>query len=954
MYIRRSLSRNIFLFPLLSIFFPLWLHAAGIPDPSPPLPFDPSIEMGVLPNGMNFWIRAHKTPPGKVSMWLHVQTGSINEDENQRGLAHFLEHMAFNGSEHFPAGTLVKYFESLGLRFGADQNASTSFDHTKYILSMPNTKDETVSKGLQCLADFAFRMSLLPEEINKERGIILEEARARKGAAQRIIDKLLPIVLPGSRVAERMPIGKEEVIQVADRSCFTNYYTQWYRPDNTTLMVVGDIDPATVRRLIVDEFQHWQPVKITPNCDPGIKPYTGNRAAVITDAELTEATVQVLNVRPLAKVLTLEDFRNQLIDQLGNWILNRRFAELVQKGAAPFQSADVSISPFLNVCTYTEAEASGQPDKWESMLNTLLMEIKRAREHGFLQQEFEDARKATLASAEQAARTEMTMDSHVFLARMDHAVSESRKPISGTQRLEMINALLPKMSLEEISAAFKQHFAPEARLLLVTMPQKEGLKPPIESEIIAVAEKAEATEVKALTAKERLNRLLEATPQPGTISKQEEDLDLKILSVTMSNGVRVHLRQMDFKKNQVLVRITFGGGSISEAAGNHGITQVAALGFSQAASDKLSSIEIRDLITGKNISVKGGTGEDTFNLAITGSPNDIEDGFQLAHLLLTQGKIEDSALKIWKQQQSQFLSQIKSSVEAQLFNRTNVLLSNNDPRHALLTQEQVEKLQLEDGQQWLNQLLKTAPIEVAIVGDIDRGQALSLALKYLGSLPERPRSDPELKKLRKIVLKKGPLESTIEVETITPRAVALVGWRGADWKDVKERRVLQLAAQILSSRLLEEVREKRGLTYSIGCRNQPAKAYQGMGSFAAMFTADPDKIIEAARLTRQVIEQLMEEGPTDAEMNTVHTQIRNQLETSLKEPGFWVDVLSDLDYHGTKLSDVKEVLEKLTSYTRSDVLEVLKKYIQEDRRIQVIAVPKMKAPVNAESEKSDK
>jgi zinc protease len=324
--------------------------SAAEPDLNAPLPIDPSVKMGTLPNKLSYWIRAHKTPPGKVNLWLHIGSGSINEDDNQRGLAHFLEHMAFNGSANFAAGTLVKYFESLGLRFGQDQNAFTSFDQTTYKLTLPDTKPETIQKGMTCLADFGYRLLLPNEKLETERGVILEESRTRKGASQRITDKLLPLIAPGSRFSERLPIGIEDIISKAERKRFEEYYAKWYRPDNSILIVVGDIDPAAIEKSIQENFGDWKPAaEIAKDADPGLKEYTTVRAAVITDPELTSTEVGVTRIGPLLPRETIADFRRDLVESIGDWILNRRYNEMVAKGTAPFQSAAVGVSPFLNV-----------------------------------------------------------------------------------------------------------------------------------------------------------------------------------------------------------------------------------------------------------------------------------------------------------------------------------------------------------------------------------------------------------------------------------------------------------------------------------------------------------------------------------------------------------------------------------------------------------------------------
>lgn len=912
-------------------------------DLKSPLPVDPKIKMGKLENGMQYWILKHATPPKKISMYLHVDSGSLNEAEDQRGLAHFLEHMAFNGSKNFPPGSLVKFFEGLGMRFGADQNAFTGFDQTTYILTLPNTEAETLEKGFTYLSDVAFRLSILEEEVDKERKVILEEARARKGVRQRMRDKLIPILLPGSRVAERMPIGKEEVVKATKADRLKAYYMKWYRPDNTTLLAVGDADPAVIEKFAAKHFATWKASKDVPkDADPGIKTYTSTRTAVITDKELTGAEVSSIRVMPMYKMETVEDYRGSLVRNIGSWVMNRRFSEMVQKGKAPFRKAYVYVTTYLNVATYAAAGASGNEDRWESMMGTMLMEVKRARVHGFLEQELADAKRAVQAEAEQAAKTEATRNARSALYGMNRSLSQGRKPMAAAQRLALVKALLPTIKLDEVTAAFRKHFADKDRLLLVEMPEKKELAQPDEAKILAAVKKAEAVDVKAKVAKKRPKSLLEKEPEPGKISKQKEDEDTKILSVTFENGVRVRLRSMDFKKNQVWVRMTLAGGELAETAANRGITEVATLALQQQASKKLSSIDIRDIMTGKNIRVGGSKGRDSLTLRISGATKDLEDGFKLAYLLLTEGRIEASALKVWRERELQAQGQRKKSLEHQLRQAFRSLLYGDDPRVKFLTKEQAESITLEAAQAWLDGLLSTAPMEVSIVGDVDRDKALALAQKYLGSLPKRTAKAGDLNKLRKQKHIKAAQSKTVEVPTITPRAVVILGWRGADLRDVKATNGMILISRILQSRLREEIRENQGLTYSIGCFNSPGMFYEDSGFLAAYLTTDPAKAPKAAQITREVMENFVLQGPTEKEWETVQKQLQVSLKDQMLKPGYWSSVLADLDYRGRKLKDVKRLREAMAEYTIKDLKKVLKKFFTDERYLQVISLPDKK------------
>jgi zinc protease len=923
------------------IFLFIVCSAFGQTDPAKPLPVDPNIHFGKLENGFQYWIRKHGTPPDKIAMWLHVDSGSLNEEENQRGIAHFLEHMAFNGTENYPPGTLVKYFESIGLRFGQHQNAFTSFDQTTYTMSLPDTKEATIQKGLLTLADFAFRVTLPPEEIEQERAVILAEARARKGVGQRLLEKALPVLLPGSRLANRLPIGTEEVITKANRSVFLDYYKKWYRPDTTTLLVVGDFDPAVVERLIKQQFEPWKPI---PNAaqepDAGIVPYTKTQPAIITDPELTTAEVSAVRVRALERLQTTAHFRLELIDDLGSAIMNRRLLALTEEGKAPYQSASVTVAPFQNKYLIQEAQASGTPEQWKEMLNSLLTEVKRARDFGFLESELEDAKRSTIASAEQAERTEATWDAETFLARMNSAISQGRKPMSESQSLQLTRTLLPSIALQEVNAAFRESFSSESRLLLITHPEKAGSPAPTEQEILEEAARVESSKLTPLQQKERPLTLLEKEPVPGAIVEKKEDAETGILSATLTNGAHLHLRKMDFKKNSVTAIVRLAGGEIRETVQNRGITQAAILPFAQPATQKFTSTVIREFFTGKNVSINGAASGDGVILMVSGSPDDFEEGLKLAHLLLTTPKVEEPALKIWREEYLQAIEQQKTSVEAQSAEKQAELLSGGDPRLKFPTSDQVKRIASNEAQKWLNSLIADSPVEIAIVGDMDRDQMSSLALKYFGSLPKRPFHHPELAKLRTVKVQPGPLEAKIEVQTITPRALVSIGWRGANFQDVKDRRTLDVAAQILSSRMQTEIREKRGLTYSVSARSSAATSYPETGFFGTVFSADPEKVAEAATVAREMMLDFAKNGPTQAEMQTVRNQMKNILETQQKEPSYWVRVLSEMDQRGIRLEDVKNLVPQITGYSREDIVAVVNKYVKPAGQIEVVALPR--------------
>jgi zinc protease len=912
-------------------------------DESMPLPTDPAIHIGRLDNGVTYWLRSHATPPGKIALWMHVSTGSVNEADGQEGIAHYLEHMAFNGTDHFPPGELITYFESLGLRFGQHQNAFTSFDQTTYIISLPNTDPETIDKGLLFLADVAFRMRLNQSEIDQERNVILEEKRARKGVGQRLTEKLLPTLLPGSRLAQRLPIGLEGTLKQLQRDDFQDYYSTWYHPSNVTILAVGDAPVDTIAAAVAKHFGSWQRKQPLPIDKPhGITPYTQQRAIVVTDPEVTTASLEMLGISQLTPLRSQADFRRRLVNNLGAWIINQRLHQLVQEGKAPYQSAYLRRSSLFNVAQQFSAEANAEPTAWTAALKGLLIEIQRARQYGFTALELDQAKRATLASAEHAAQTAATREASAFLRSMNRAVAKGERPRSAEQNLQLMQQLLPAISLHDVSQAFHAHYTPEHKAFILTLPEQDDLPVPKPDEILALVNTALSTAVEAWQDTAQPTSLLAQEPQAGDITELDHFAPLDITHVTFANNVRMHYRFMDFKQDHVTVTITLPGGKIRETSNLRGITSLAALALSQPATEQFSSTAIRNFMTGKKVSVAGHMTPDALRLNVSGTPEALEDGLQLVHLLLQDARIEPPSVMLWKQRQLQSLASFQTDIRSRVQVMARLALSNHDARQAVLSSDQViaRANDIPQAQAWLDNMLRQAPMEVAMVGDITQQRALHLAAKYLGSLPKRPRHDHTLAPLRQLAYVSGPLRKTIEVETITPRAYSMLMWRSAAWQEVRGRRLIHLIARILEGRLREEVREKHGLTYSVSVFARPSKIYPSLSALHVAFTADPNHVSEAVRVARSVVEQFAATGPTDEEVNTVRKQLKNSINTMLKRPRFWVNLLSDLEYHGTHLEDVVGLLDQILAFSRSDIAAEAKKVITPERFILVVGNPK--------------
>jgi len=905
------------------------------------LPTDPALVTGTLPNGLGYIIRQHKNPEGRVGIWLHVASGSLNETEAQRGLAHYLEHMAFNGTANFPPGSVVPFFQSLGMAFGRDQNAFTGFDQTTYTLTLPGGGRDLVEKGILYMADIATRMSLEPAEIDSERGVILEEKRARSGARQRVQDQIYEKLAPESTLGRRLPIGIERTIKSVTRPDFQDYYSRWYLPSNMTLIVVGDTDPAMVADVIAQQFGGGPAApKPTPR-EAGVKPTTGARAIVVTDPELTRADVSIVRLEPpRGPVTTVGQERREIIERIGMWAFDRRASAEIAAGRASFLEAGASIQEWPGTMRMVSLEASGLPGTWRTMLKDLGIALQRARLHGFTERELQDARVALLADAEEGVRRETTRPAREVLRQLNAAVTRGTRPMSAAQTLALVQRVLPGITAREVSDAFATAFDPSRAMFIAELPATD--KVPSEAQLVALGRTAVSVKPGKPVDVARATTLLAAVPRGGAVVESVPHAASGVTSMWLDNGVRVHHRYMDQRKNEASIAITLAGGPIQETAANRGITEAALQAWDRPATSRLSSTQIRDLMTGAKVRVRGSASGDTVTLTVSGDAAELERGLQLAYLLLTDPLIEQPALEQWRDAEVQRINQRKSQpLQVLIDTSVAAIYPPGEVRAKSLTAEQVRAITRPAAQAWLHRLITEAPIEVAVVGDVDRDTATRLAATYLGALPARPRIGAKtLADLRAIGHPQGPISVSESIEVLTPQAGVLVGFFGADLRDVHDTRLLNVAARVLTTRMTKSIREERQLVYSIGASSEPAVVYPGFGLFAAIAPTDPGKAPALAAAVEEMFADFAKGGPTPDELIVAKKQMANILDETLKIPTFWLNRLATLDYRALSLDDLLDAPAQYQRFTAQEIQEAFVRYGRPDARFRFIITPR--------------
>jgi zinc protease len=921
-----------------------------------PLPRDPNNVYGQFENGLSYIIRQNHNPPKRVGLYLHVKTGSLNEADTRNGIAHFIEHMAFNGSAHFKPGELVPYLNKLGMEFGHHTNAHTSYDETVFNLFMPDVQEQTVDQAMTILADFAYGLLLSPEEIQKEQNVILEEARAQKSAAERIHKELMRKVFEGTRIAVHDVIGDEKQIPQWQKPDFEDYVNTWYRPEAMTLIVVGEIEPEKIVALAkkhLGEFKARTPAKKPQGT--GIKPVDKARAFVLTDPEQVMGQVQLLAIKPgRPPMKTYNDYRFNELENLGTSIVSRRLKEMVEKGTGSFRDASAFVSSMYHDAILPMGRAAGEPQDWSKMLQQVVVEINRAVEHGFTEREMKLTKDEFLADAEKDVERESTLDARRLLGRLNAAMAEDEPILSAQQRLDLLKKILQEASAEDVHKVFVDNFKTGAyySYVLIMPEKKEGFTPPAADEVLAAAADGWAKKTEPPKEEKVADSILPSQPEPGKVEKQTVDEDLKITTAAFANGVTLHHRYMDYKKEQVLVRITIPGGEIEETKDNHGVSQVGGLVFDQPATSRLDSTQIRDLMTGKKAEVNGNIGLDALTISINASPKDLEYGLQLVHALLTDGRIEQSAFDNWKKATLQRIEMLKTMPQGQLMRALEQVFFAGDVRLAMLTAEEVGKLDVKAGQEWLKHIAGSGGMEVAVVGDISLEDCLGLAAKYLGSLPKRQSNTLRLDTLRKLKRGPGPYAKNTKFESVTPKAMVLAGFVSCNDRDVLDRRLLALVARVLSDRMIQRIREEERLVYGIGCENQPAEAVPGMGLMYAAAPTDPENGEKLAEMILNMMKEFAKDGPTDEELQTAKKQIANTLDTSMKEPSFWAQTLDDLEYRGKPLAEIKELPGVYQTYTAKQLQDVVKKYMKDETIVRLVVIPETKAATTQKQEEA--
>jgi zinc protease len=907
-----------------------------------PMPVDPQITMGKFANGLRYYIRPNKKPEKRAELRLVIKAGSVLEDDDQQGLAHLVEHMAFNGTKHFPKHDLIQFIESLGMRFGADLNAYTSFDETVYMLQVPTDKPETMDRALLILEDWARNVTFDETEIDKERGVVMEEWRIRRGAGARMLDKIFPIMLKGSRYADRLPIGKPEIIQGAKYDRLKKFYTDWYRPDLMAVVAVGDFDKAAIEKMITAHFESI-PAATKPNPRPTyeVPDHPGTNYAIATDKEMTSTTVEVNNILPARPEGSVGAYRQKTVDRLFSGMLSGRFSELAQKPDSPFIFAGVGRGLFL-ARTKEQATLFAQvkEDSIERGLDALLGEAERVSRFGFTATEFDRQKQSVLLNYERLA-TEKDNTPSVSRANeyVRNFVANETLP-SPDDEYALHKRFLPEITLDEINKLAKEWFLDRNRLVVVRAPEKSGLVIPDETKLAAVIKAAAAKDLKPYVDTLGTAALLDPIPAPGKIEKTAVKESAGITEWELSNGVKVVLKPTTFKADEILFRASSPGGTSLASDKDYIPAMTASQVITAGGLGKFNVIDLRKLMSGKVAFASPFISELEEGLNGSGSRKDLETMFQLIYLRFMQPRPDATAFSVQAAQMKSLLANQTAVPEFAFFNALNNARYQNHLRRRLSTSAEVDEWNLDKSLAFYkDRFADASDFTFVFVGSFDLATIKPLVERYLGALPSIRRK--ESWKDVGVRTPTGIVEKKVE-KGVEPKSLTAIVFSGPFEFDQSHRVTIRAMSAILQTRLLETIREELGGTYSITASYSYQKFPNPEYSITVQFGSAPQRTEDLIKRVFEEIEKLKANGPTEKQVNDEREALTREFETNIKLNNYLLIQISLRYQNGEDPAGLWNLHEYYKKFDAAMIQQAAKTYLNKNNFVEVTLFPEKK------------
>ncbi|SMP32253.1 M16 family metallopeptidase [Chryseobacterium profundimaris] len=899
------------------------------------IPTDPSVRIGTLSNGMKYYIKKNTLPEKKVDFRLAINAGSILEDENQRGLAHFMEHMNFNGTKNFPDNKLVDFLQSIGVKFGQHLNAYTSFDETVYMLPVPLDKPGNLDAGLKVMEDWAFNATLSDEQINKERGVVLEELRLGLGADKRMADKYLPKLLYNSQYAERLPIGKKEVLENFKPEVIRQFHKDWYRPDLMAIVVVGDINVDEVEKKIKDNFSKYKnPAKPRERKTFDLPNHKETLVAVETDPDATNSMVQFImkDSEAYQPDVTVEQYNQSIIENLTSAMLNNRLRELVNSTNPPFTYGSV-----YHGGTYARSKEGFQgfamvKDGGQlSALKVLLEETERAKRFGFTQTELDRAKAQILSNLERSYNNRDKTESDMLIDEYVRNFLE-KEPIPGIAwEYEDTKKFLPSVTLAQTNDIIKKFVKDDSRVVVITGPQKENVQMPSQAMVLNMFESVKMADLKPYEEKATIKNLVKPFKSEGKIAKTETDTKLGTTTWTLSNGAKVTFKKTDFKDDEIVFSARSMGGSSLVNDADYNKTQFAFPALSEAGVNGFSKSDLTNYLAGKQVSVNPMVSSLFEGVSGRTTQKDLGTAMELMYAYFTGLNYNPDAFNAYKTKQSAMLDNLLSNPQFYFSSEHAKFMNQKNPRFIGIVPLEKE---------WANTDYKKAydiykekfsnagNFHFYFVGNIDEAKFKNEVLQYIASLPSTGKStnfkDTGYRQMSgdfTKVYKKGK----------DPKSMVTISYAGETPYNEKDALALEALGEVATIKVIEKLREDESGIYGGGARGGMVKVPYGSYYFSISFPCGPENAEKLTKSALAELQKLIDKGPEQKDLDKYKEGEYNDHKTSLKDNMYWMNALTRNQMDGSNKYEILNYEEKVKALTAKDLQEVGKKYLTKGR-----------------------
>jgi zinc protease len=902
------------------------------------LPFDPAVTVGVLSNGMRYYIRENHKPEKRAELRLVVNAGSVLEEADQRGLAHMVEHMAFRGTKRFANNEISSYLESVGMRYGPDINAYTSFDETVYMLTLPTDTAAIVDKGFQILAEWAHNVAFEPSQIEKERPVVIEEWRLGQGAESRMQNKWFPVLFSGSRYGSRLPIGDKAILETYKPSALRRFYDDWYRPDLMAVVAVGDFNKAQIENLIKRYLgaipRSANPRPRTPFPVPA---HDSTLVSVNSDKEATRSVIRLLYKQPKRSNTTTVSYRERLVEQLFGSMFNDRFGEITQKPNPPFINAYAAQGSLVRSAESFSLTAIVADNGIQRGLNALLSEGERLRRFGFLESELDRARKDMQRGIEQAYAEREKTNSSVYADSYVSAFLQSEASTSIEFDLAAITRLLPTITLAEVNKLAGEWMTDKNRVLATTSPDKPGIVNPDRGELLLGFEAVKGAQIAAYSENATSEELVDTHPTGGRVASGREIKEIGVTEWTLSNGVRVLLKPTDFNADQISFNAYSPGGASLLTDAAYVAASAADLIPLTSGVGKFSVIDLQKFLAGKQVSVSPSIDDLSEGFFGSASQRDVDTMLQLVYLYFTEPRLDTALVNTFLGRFRGMLVNRSASPEAAFSDTLQVTMAQHSIREKPVSAATLDQIDAFKSYQFYKDRFSDASgFTFVFVGNFKTDSIKPLIEKWLGALPStRTRETWRDTGIRPPT---GVVERVVKKGSEPKSRTALI-FTGPFEYTRQNRYYLSALSELLNIKLREALRENLGGTYGVSVSPSASKDPRPSYRFTIGFGAAPERLEALTAAALEQIDSVKKFGTTMEYLNKVKEAAFRARETALKQNGYWLSQISTFDQSGWPLAEIPNGEKLISSLTIKDLQRAATMYLRSDNYVRVSLYP---------------